>query len=262
MSEVTRHAPGSFCWVELATTDIAAAKKFYPQLFGWETEDTPIGGGATYTIARVRGRDVGGLYQLSPEQRSQGIPPHWLSYVAVSSADETAKKVPALGGTILMPPFDVMEHGRMAVVQDPTNATFALWQPNKHIGSGVVNEPGATCWNELVTKHAAAARRFYTSLFGWTTRDQDMGSMTYTLFVNGTAETGGMMPMSPEWGDVPSHWLAYFAVDDCDGRAEAASMMGGVVRVEPTDIPDVGRFAILQDAQGGGFAILQPARAA
>jgi hypothetical protein len=138
MVEKSKHDPGTFCWVELATSDGAAAKKFYTSLFGWTVDDVP-GGGGIYTMLQKNGKDAGALYQLGPEQ--QGVPPHWNSYVCVQSADGTAAVAKKLGGNIIMEPFDIMEHGRMAVVQDPTGAVFSLWQPKGHIGAQVVNEP-------------------------------------------------------------------------------------------------------------------------
>ena len=148
MVEKTKHDPGTFCWVELATSDGAAAKKFYTSLFGWEIDDVP-GGGGVYSLLKKKGKDAAALYELGPQQK--GVPPHWNSYVSVASADDAATKAKRLGGTVIMEPFDVMEHGRMAVVQDPAGAAFSLWQPKSHIGAQVVNEPGSLYWAELDT---------------------------------------------------------------------------------------------------------------
>ena len=146
MQETPKYAPGTFCWVELGTTNGEAAKKFYTELFGWDFNDNPIGPDMVYTMLTLGGKDVGALYKMSPEMTSQGIPPHWLSYVSVASVDETANKAKSLGGTLMKEAFDVFDVGRMAVVQDPTGAVFALWQPGKHAGAGVVNVPNSFCW--------------------------------------------------------------------------------------------------------------------
>jgi len=148
MVDKTKHEPGTFCWVELATSDGAAAKTFYTSLFGWTADDAP-GGGGVYTTLRKNGKDAAALYELGPQQK--GVPPHWNSYVCVENADAAAAHAKELGGTVMMEPFDVMEHGRMAVVADPAGATFSVWQPRHNIGAQVVNEPGAFCWNELYT---------------------------------------------------------------------------------------------------------------
>src|ERR1044071_4757198 len=129
MPEVTSHPPGSFCWIELATSDTAAAKKFYTGIFDWEPVDTPIGPDEVYTVYKIRGLDVAAMYALREDQKSQGVPPNWTTYVSVPSADDAAKKAESLGATVLAPPFDVMEHGRMAVVQDPQGAVFCVWLP-------------------------------------------------------------------------------------------------------------------------------------
>ena len=167
MQETPNYAPGTFCWVELGTTDSEAAKKFYTELFGWTPDDKPVGPGMVYTMLNLDGKNAGALYQLDPERIAQGTPPHWLSYVLVTSADESAAKAKELGATLLAGPFDVMTVGRMAVVQDPTGAVFALWQPKDHLGAGVVNVPNSFCWNELMTTDTAKDGDFYSGLFGW-----------------------------------------------------------------------------------------------
>ena len=164
--EVTKHDPGRFCWVELSTSDGPAAKKFYTTLFGWSFVDNPMGDAGVYTMLQKNGKDVGALYQMGPEQK--GIPPNWGSYVAVENANDAAAHAKELGATVMLEPFDVMEHGRMAVLQDPAGAVFSLWEPKSHIGARVVNEPGSFCWNELYTTDPSRAAEFYMGLFGWT----------------------------------------------------------------------------------------------
>ena len=255
MMITTQHAPGTFCWPELTTTDPQGAKKFYTSLFGWSFVDNDMGQGGTYTMLQLKGTEVGALYPLEKEQLSRGVPPHWNSYVAVESADQAAAKAKQLGATVLMEPFDVMDVGRMAILQDPTGATFCVWQAKKHIGAGVLNEPGALCWTELMTSDTAKAEKFYTGLFPWKAEAMKSPKMTYTLFQRGTTSAGGMMQITPEMGKMPSHWLVYFEVADCDGTVAKAKGMGAKITVPATDIPNMGRFAVLQDPQGAPFAI-------
>jgi len=257
MQETIKYAPGTFCWVELGTTNGEAAKKFYTELFGWDFIDNPIGEGMVYTMLKLGGKDVGALYQLSGEMTSQGIPPHWMSYVSVSSADESAKKAKSLGATLMKEPFDVFDIGRMAVVQDPTGAVFSLWQPRKSQGAGVVNVPNSFCWNELATGDATKAGEFYTGLFNWGKNVQQFGAMTYTSFINGDRPAGGMYEPTPEMGNIPPNWLVYFAVDDCDAQAKKAGGLGAKTIVPPSDIPGTGRFAVIQDPQGAVFGIIK-----
>jgi uncharacterized protein len=259
--EISRHTPGSFCWADLGTTDQQGAKKFYSNLFGWSTDDMPIGPDSFYTMCQMNGKDVVALYQLDKDMLSQGIPPHWLPYISVESVDEAAKAVSAAGGKVMMEPFEVFDSGRMTVAQDPTGATFGMWQPRKHIGARIINENNAMCWHELSTRDTALAKSFYTKVFGWNGVTKEFDAMPYTEFYIGDpAEgkaAGGMMQMPDEWGEVPSHWMVYFAVDNCEGAVEKAKAVGAKITVPPTDVPNVGRFAMLEDPQGAHFAIIK-----
>ncbi len=165
--EVTKHSPGTFCWADLATTDAGAAKSFYTQVFGWTAHDMPAGPAGVYTMLSKNGKNVCALYLMSEEMREQQVPAHWLCYATIENADAAVAKVKELGGTVHQEPFDVMDAGRMAVVQDPTGAIFAFWEPKQHIGAEIINEPDSLCWFELQTKDVAAAEKFYTQLFGW-----------------------------------------------------------------------------------------------
>jgi predicted enzyme related to lactoylglutathione lyase len=252
MATVMNIAPGRFCWVELGTTDQAAAKAFYGGLFGWTPEDRPMGPDSVYTMLKHGDRDAGALYALGPEQK--GAPPHWMVYVAVASVDEAALKAQSLGATTVAPPFDVMDVGRMAVFQDPTGAHFSVWEARRHKGLGVVDEPGAFCWGELQTKDPAKAERFYTGLFGWGTKPDPKSG--YTEWTLGGQSIGGMIQIAPEWGEVPPHWSIYFQVSDCDQTVGKARGLGGKTVMEPRDLPGVGRFSMLSDPQGAHFSIV------
>jgi predicted enzyme related to lactoylglutathione lyase len=117
MAERTQYAPGTFCWTDLTTTDQDAAKQFYGALFGWELEDVPVGNGVVYTMARVGGKDVGAISPQPQMLRDAGAPPTWNSYVSVEDADAVAQRAGELGATVLGPPFDVMQAGRMTVLR-------------------------------------------------------------------------------------------------------------------------------------------------
>jgi len=256
MANVDSHAPNTFCWAELATSDPQAAKAFYTELFGWSFHDDLIPGGGTYTMLSLRGRFAAALYEMENAQRERGIPSHWLSYVSVADADRTAKSAQALGGKIIKQPFDVMELGRMAVISDPADAVFAIWQPKQAIGAQVTDEPGAMCWNELATRNVEAAKRFYGGVFGWGFKTDKTGPTSYTELKIGDRSFGGILEMQPEWGNIPPHWMPYFLVANCDQSAERAKNLRGDLKVPPTDIPKVGRFSVIQDPTGATFAII------
>lgn len=257
MAEYTSHVPGTFCWAELSTTDQKAALAFYRGLFGWGVDDQPMGQDEVYSLLQVNGRSIGAAYTMRPEERQTGAPPHWNLYVSVSNADETAARAQELGGTVLAPAFDVMDAGRMAVIQDPTGAVFEVWQPGSHIGAGLLGEPGALCWSELSTRDPVAAERFYTRLFGWTAKHSGSDApMPYTEFHNHGAPGVGMMAMPPEVpAEVPSYWMPYFMVTDCDASTARAANLGALTIVPPQDIPNMGRFAVFTDPQGAMFAV-------
>lgn len=255
MSDKTEYAPGTFCWADAGTTDVDAAKRFYGEVLGWSFHDSPMGEGQFYSHAQIRGKDVAALYEQKAEMRAMGMPPFWLLYISVKSVEEVTSRVEKLGGKVMMPPFDVMDAGRMAIIGDPTGAGVALWEPKRHPGSTVVDEPGTACWHELVTNDTVKAAAFFTELLGWEAAEQEMGPMKYTLFKSGGQPIGGMMAIGPEMGPMPPAWLIYFAVDDCDAAVHRAMRGGGKMLMPAMDIPTVGRIATLQDPQGAVFAI-------
>ncbi len=260
MSQKTTIAPGTFCWPELATTDQRAAEKFYGALFGWTIVESPMGPDQHYTIFQKGGLDVAACNTINPEQAKMGVPSNWLSYVATPSVDAGVAKAAAAGGKLLAGPFDVMEHGRMAVLQDPVGAVFALWQANQHVGIQLFGAAGSLVWTELVTPDVAKSLAFYTQVFDWSAQPMPMPDFTYTVVTPKGEErgTGGIMPLRPHMGPMPAAWTPYFAVDDVDATVAKAQSLGGKVCAPAMDIPNVGRFAMLADAQGAAFSILKP----
>ena len=248
---------GNFCWFELHTNDGPSAKEFYTQLFGWETLEIPIGPDEVYVMFKLNGGEVAAMHQLTPAQQGQGTPTHWMTYVRVKGADNSAERAVELGAKIVMPPFDVMGAGRMAIIQDPQGAMIALWQPAEHQGATVTGQPNSFCWGELSTADPVAAVEFYKGLFGWTTKSMDISNEPYMELLNGEVPIGGVMKLTEQMGDAPPHWLDYFAVTNCDATVEKAIALGGSTMVPPTDIPTVGRFSVIADRQGAVFAVIQ-----
>lgn len=255
-----KHPQGTFCWPELGTTDHAGAKRFYSELFGWTTNETPMGPDQPpYVIFMVKGMPCAAAYKLMPGQLQQRVPAHWGAYVAVDDCDATIARVKANGGQLLMGPHDVMgSFGRMALCRDPEGATFSLWQAKEHIGIGILNEPGALCWTELMTRDTAKATAFYGPVIGWKAQATPMGDTPYTCWLRPDGEmAGGMLPITPEMGPMPACWTSYFHVADIAATVKKAAGLGGKVAVPPTAVPGVGQFSILADPQGAHFAVLQ-----
>jgi predicted enzyme related to lactoylglutathione lyase len=248
----TSYAPGTPSWVDLGTTDVPAATAFYGALFGWTVDDLgPDAGG--YGLIRKDGKQVAGIGPATDPARGTS----WSVYFATDNADDVAAKVAAAGGTVIVAPMDVMDQGRMAVFQDPAGAFFSVWQSGQHTGAELVNETGSVCWTELMSTDIAAAKSFYETALGLTTRDvQASETMTYTLLEVGGRSVAGAMGMGPEHGPMPSSWSVYFAVDDCDATADQAIKLGGSEMMR--DDSPAGRFAFLVDPQGGKFCIIKP----
>jgi hypothetical protein len=257
MSSNQPHAPGTFCWPELVTTDQEGAERFYAGLFGWEVTHFPMGPAAHYTIFQIGGRDCAAAYPRNSGQVGQEIPPHWQSYVAVADVDRSAARAAELGGAVLVPPFDVMEMGRSAVIADPTGAVFSLWQAKSHPGVGVRDAVGALTWSELVTRDPARAAAFYMALLPWSARAMPLEGSEYTVFTREESPVAGMMAMGPDFGDTPPHWMPYFQVTDCDAASARAVGLGATVLHPSSDVPGVGRFCILRDPQGAAFTVMR-----
>jgi predicted enzyme related to lactoylglutathione lyase len=258
MPQIDKHPTGTFCWVELATNDQNAAKAFYQSLFGWEVVDMPMGPNDFYSMFKLQGGDVGAAYTLRPDQREHGVPPNWMLYVAVDSADQAAKRAAELGGQILAPPFDVFDVGRMAVIQDPTGPVFCVWQAKSHQGTRTVGEMGTLCWADLNSRDEPAAQKFYGGLFGWTfERDDKDPKGDYIHIKNGNEFIGGIPSWIHRSPETPAHWLPYFEVADCDKTTALAKSQGGNILYGPMSLEGVGRFVILADPQGAAFALYQ-----
>lgn len=260
MTNVDKQPAGSFCWIELHATDQNAAKKFYSALFGWQANDMPMGPGDFYTIFRLEGRDAAAGCTLRPEERSQGIPPHWLIYIAVDNTDAAVSKGQQLGGKILAPAFDVMDAGRMAIIQDPIGAVFCIWQASKNVGIRIAHVHGTLCWADLSTPDVKGASHFYSGLFGWQLITDPKDPSGYLHIKNGEHHIGGIPPAAQHQPGVPPHWMAYFQVDDVDATANKAKGMGAKLHLPPMSMEGVGRMSVIADPQGAVFAIFKSAR--
>jgi predicted enzyme related to lactoylglutathione lyase len=115
---------------------------------------------------------------------------------------------------------------------------------------------GMFSWFELQTSDVGAAKRFYGELFGWSTKEMDMPGMPYTVVSAGGEEVAGMMAVPPQAKGMPPFWGIYISVDDVDALAKRAAGLGASILMPPTDIPTVGRFAVLKDPQGAVFSVI------
>lgn len=251
MPDYTRHEPGTFSWADLSTSDVDAAVSLYSELFGWDIEKEDLPDGGVYAMARIDGKDVAAIGPLQEDQAKMGIPPHWNVYVTVEDAEQAAKQCEAAGGSIVVPAFDVMEVGRMAVISDPTGAIFNVWEPKTSIGAERMYELNTQGWHELLTNDVDKAVKFYSEVFGY--GSTPFGDQGYTILTRGEAQVAGVMK-DPS-GSMPSAWGVYFITKSVDELHEKVKAAGGRAYMEPTDMPEVGRIAVLADPQGAAFGV-------
>jgi predicted enzyme related to lactoylglutathione lyase len=247
---------GRFVWSDLNTTDPEAARAFYPKFTGWGTTAWD-GSAMPYTMWMVGDRHVGGCMELHGDAKAMGAPPHWLPYIASDDVDATVALANSLGGRTLMPPMDIENIGRWAILQDPQGAVFAAWKsarPGGERATGV----GTFSWHELATSDPVAAFEFYGRLFGWAKTDaMDMGPQgTYQMYGQGGETYGGIYNK----GDMPfpPHWLCYVTVANAADAAGIIKDNGGRVLNGPMQVPGGGTIAQCLDPQGAAFAVYAP----
>ncbi|MBI2212273.1 MAG: VOC family protein [Acidobacteria bacterium] len=257
MSEARFAGNGKFVWYDMMSTDPTRSVEFYGALFGWTHSVESMEGVGEYTMLHNAGREFGGIV---PFEASHGVPSHWMPYLSVADVDAAATKIPAIGGSVCVPPTDIPGIGRFAVVGDPTGAFISIF---KNVGDGEVEPPellgcpGNFCWNELLTTDQGKAYAFYTDLVGWGRDDMDMGPLgNYIVLTRHTGPVGGMLNMPPD-ATHGSMWLPYVAVDDADATAARIVELGGAICLAPQDIPGMGRFAVANDPLGAMFAIFK-----
>ena len=251
MGRRTTYSEGTPCWVDLSTTDVEAAARFYGTVLGWTVRDQP---GGAYGFFERDGEVVAGLAPLSPEQAAAGMPPSWSMYVKADDPNAVAARVTELGGTVRTPAFDVPEAGRMVVVADPQGAVFLLWKPAPFEGAAVVNGVGAWAWNDLQTPDVQPAAEFYRALFGWEIAEiPGSGGQYWSVRHEGRA-IAGLMPAPP--GVEHPFWTSYFGVESIGAALEHAQAAGGQRLAGPIEVP-AGRFAAARDPQGAIFSLIE-----
>ncbi|MFH8933198.1 VOC family protein [Streptomyces griseosporeus] len=254
----TRFVDGAPNWIDVGTSDIEGATRFYGALFGWQFVSAgPDAGG--YGFFQLDGKTVAGGMQTTPEQG----PPSWTVYFQSRDAQATAQAAGQAHGRVLFQPMDVMGQGHMAILADQAGVSFGIWQPGQNKGVDLAGDPGSLCWVELYTPDIAAAAAFYHSVLGLETSAVPFPGGVYTC-VNPAeggedAMFGGIVPLADDPTETDAFWLPYFEVPDTDAVVADAEKLGGTVRVPATDIEGVGRVARLADPYGARFAVIKSA---
>lgn len=246
---------GTPCWADVVVEDLDRARDFYGRLFGWTFHDlAPEAGG--YVVARKDGQAVAGAMAKNPDDPGQADA--WTVYLAAEDVDETVERARATGGVFFLEPTDALQVARIAVGADPAGAAYGLWHAREHAGGDLVGEPGALVWAESMSRDYAASTAFYAGVFGY--RLEEIGDgFSYSVATVDDAPVAGIGAIPAQApADVRSHWMAYFAVADCDAAAEQVRALGGTVLQQPSDTR-YGRMAVVAGPQGETFAVLQQA---
>jgi predicted enzyme related to lactoylglutathione lyase len=235
------------------TTDAKKAQQFYCALFDWQIQEMPIGPGVYRMIVCGPG-PIGGMREEKSMAGSS-----WLPYVAVDDVDAMVGKITQRKGTVRVPPTDLPETGRYAIVADPVGAAFAVYRgkPNWPGFDPDLPVPGRACWNELLSPDDKAAQAFYSAVFGWKEDPMDMGAMgVYRRQMLGDKQVGGMM--KNPGGGAPNAWLVYFLAPDLSGSTQKAKQLGAKALIENVPIPNIGAFSMFVDPVSAPFAMFCP----
>ncbi|MCM2412454.1 MULTISPECIES: VOC family protein [unclassified Streptomyces] len=263
MAAFAQSAP---CWVDVQLPDLEAGKRFYGELFGW----TFRAGDGPYADALSDGKLVAAL----AAKQDGRMPTAWGIYFATEDITASVARIRECGGQVITDPVRAGRSGALAQAADPGGAVFGLWQAGERKGFQKQNEPGSFCWTEVYTRQKDRVDPFYEKVFGFRSTDPDeVGSgapgtdearIDFRMWSPAGTEpgpdtaVGGRSVITDAFPAVlPSYFLNYFAVADCDASAETTVRLGGRVLEPPFDIP-YGRMAVLQDNQGAVFAVLQP----
>lgn len=247
---------GTPVWYELSTSNVDAAQAFYEAVIGWKVIPSGMEG-FDYRLARVGEAMVAGM--MVPPM--EGVPPWWAIYFAVDDCDKTAAAIKAAGGQVHVPPTDIPNTGRFAIVTDPQGAAFGLLTPlpmeTPQAPAFDQKKEGHGNWNELMSSDPKAGLAFYGKLFGWkATTAVDMGEMgTYQVFAHDGQDIGGMMAL----GNAPvSCWLPYFGVNGVAAAIARIKAAGGKLMNGPMEVPGGAFIAVATDPQGAHFALVGP----
>jgi len=249
-------AHDQFVLYELLTNDVEAAKAFYTKVVGWGTEDVSMPG-MTYILLTVGGVSVAGLSGLPEEAKKMGLTPRWIGYVGVADVDATAARLEQLGGTVHVPPQNIGDISRFAIIADPQMARLAVlqWLKPRREMAVAPRAAGRVGWHELFAVDCEKALAFYSELFGWQKGIASAGALgTYQLFSSAGKTIGGILT-KPATIPAPA-WLHYFNVGDLDAAMDRVKAGSGQILNGPIEAPDGSWVVQCTDPQGALFALI------
>lgn len=251
-----RWPAGTPCWTDLTASDPDRTREFYRRVLGWEySEPEPEFGG--YCHALLDGGPVAGLSPSVPDL--EGVPHVWQVHLATDRIDLGAERILSAGGTQLVDPTRMGRFGTMGVFQDPTGATFGLWEAGELIGFTAVDEPGSVVWCDLTTPDPAGARDFYAQVFGYSYEETGAMGPSYAAFTvpGGERYGGGIGGTDPETENAVAVWSVCFRAEDLDETLQHVRDAGGAVMEGPMRSP-YGRLAVVAGPDRESFAVMTP----
>ncbi|HET6877372.1 MAG TPA: VOC family protein [Jatrophihabitans sp.] len=246
---------GAPCWIELTTNHADRSREFYPALFGWTAEEPSPEFGGYFMFFKDGVPIAGGM----PVPDGMALPDSWNVYLNVEDARKTLEVATAHRASITVEAMDVADLGTSAVIDDPSGARIGLWQPNTFAGFGVLGQPGAPAWFELLSLDYDTAVPFYREVFGWDAQTMaDSPQFRYTTLGRDDGARAGIMDaagMRDERG--AGEWSVYFAADDTDAVLARVRELGGAV-VRPAEDTPYGRLAVATDPTGALLKLMGP----
>jgi uncharacterized protein len=252
----TEHHPGKVIWADLVTPDIAGAKHFYGQLFGWTFNDVHTGA-SDYSVALLDGNPVGGLFQraVRPGEQRQ---PAWLTFISVRDVAAAGRNIVAHGGKMLAPTRSYPDRGQQAVFADPQGAIFAVLQSSSGDPEDVLAAPGEWIWSSVLTRDPDTDAAFYQDVFGYEVFElpSNDGSKHILLSTDDYARAS-LNALPADAAKRHPHWLNFVRVDSATDTAARAEALGGRVLVKPFTDRHGGLIAVVADPAGAPFGLLE-----
>lgn len=248
-----QYHPGKFIWFDLVTDDLAAARKFYGAVFGWQFR--PVDGApASYTVVEHAGRDIAGMFVKAPPAGATRAA-RWLSLISVSDPAAAARYVESQGGSVIVPPAAIAGRGTHVLFRDPQGAVFGVLESESGDPADTPVADGDFFWLDLLARDPEQAAKFYGGLAGYEIHLRDIGpGVKRAVLASGGYSRAGIAPI-PAPVKQPG-WLPYILVDGVAGTLDKVRAAGGKVLVEPrADLLD-GNLAVIADPRGGVLGVV------
>ncbi len=252
----SEHHVGKVIWVELVTPDLAGAKAFYSELFGWTFQDIH-GKKAEYAAAFLDGRPVGGIFQRSLPQ-GEHRQPAWLTFIAVADVDAAKQTALAHGAKVVFDARSFPQRGRQAVLADPQGAVFAVLASSSGDPADVLAAPGEWIWSSLQTQDPDTDAAFYQTLFGYDVFEvPSEDSQEHVILSSDDYARASVNPFPGDSSHRHPHWLNFVRVADATAAAAKVVALGGRVLVEPHIDRHGDNLAVVADPSGAFFGLME-----